>query len=74
MISSGCDSPPSGSDSSGRFTNSGKVRVVATYSIFGNLVKNVVGDEAEVVTLIGPYGKAHTFDTSPPDGRLLTLS
>ncbi len=38
----------------------GKVRVVATYSVLGDLVKNVAGDSAEVVTLVGPDGDART--------------
>jgi len=67
-IGAGCNSKPNGEDGGGRFTNSGKLRVVATYSILGDLVKNVVGEEAEVVTLVGPDGDAHTFDPSPQDG------
>jgi ABC-type Zn uptake system ZnuABC Zn-binding protein ZnuA len=46
----------------------GKVRVVATYSVLGDLVKNVAGDSAEVVTLVGPDGDAHTFEPTPKDG------
>ncbi len=46
----------------------GKVRVVATYSVLGDLVKNVAGDGAEVVTLVGPDGDAHTFEPTPKDG------
>jgi ABC-type Zn uptake system ZnuABC Zn-binding protein ZnuA len=46
----------------------GKLKVVATYSILGDLVKNVAGDEVEVVTLVGPDGDAHTFEPTPKDG------
>jgi ABC-type Zn uptake system ZnuABC Zn-binding protein ZnuA len=46
----------------------GKARVVATYSVLGDLVKNVAGDGAEVVTLVGPDGDAHTFEPTPKDG------
>ena len=46
----------------------GKVRVVATYSVLGDLVKNVAGDSADVVTLVGPDGDAHTFEPTPKDG------
>lgn len=45
----------------------GKVRVVATYSVLGDLVKNVAGDGADVVTLVGPDGDAHTFEPTPKD-------
>lgn len=64
----GCNRNPNGGDGGGRFTQPGKLRVVATHSILGDLVKNVVGDEAEVVVLVGPDGDAHTFDPSPQDG------
>lgn len=65
----GCGGKPSGGGSGGgRFTTSGKLRVVATYSVLGDLVTNVAGDAAEVVTLVGPDGDAHTFDPSPQDG------
>ena len=53
---------------SGGARRPGKLRVVATYSVLGDLVKNVTGDEAEVVTLVGPDGDAHTFEPTPKDG------
>lgn len=46
----------------------GKVRVVATFSVLNDLVMNVAGDSAEVVTLVGPDGDAHTFEPTPKDG------
>ncbi|MBM3995020.1 MAG: metal ABC transporter substrate-binding protein [Planctomycetes bacterium] len=46
----------------------GRVRVVATYSILGDLVQNVAGDSAEVTTLVGPDCDAHTFEPTPKDG------
>ena len=67
-LGAGCNGTPGGGEGGGRFTNSGKLRVVATYSILGDLVKNVASDEAEVITLVGPDGDAHTFDPSPQDG------
>jgi zinc/manganese transport system substrate-binding protein len=36
-----------------------KLRVLATFSILGDLVKNVGGDRIEVSTLVGPNGDAH---------------
>ncbi|WP_197905119.1 metal ABC transporter solute-binding protein, Zn/Mn family [Gemmata obscuriglobus] len=45
--------------------------MAATYSILGDLVRNVVGDGAEVVTLVGPDGDARTFDPSPQDGMTI---
>lgn len=52
----------------------GKVRVVATYSVLGDLVKNVSGASAEVVTLVGPDGDAHTFEPTPKDGVALAYA
>ncbi|MBM4068090.1 MAG: hypothetical protein FJ271_03985 [Planctomycetes bacterium] len=46
----------------------GKLRVGATYSVLGDLVKNVAGDSADVVILVGPNGDAHTFEPTPKDG------
>lgn len=64
----GCGKP---GDAGRRFTDSGKVRVVATHSVLGDLVKNVAGDRAELVSLVGPDGDAHTFDPSPQDGMIV---
>ena len=47
--------------------NGGKTRVVATYSILGDLVKNVGGDRVELTTLVGSNGDAHTFEPAPSD-------
>ena len=46
-----------------------KIKAVATFSILGDLVKNVGGDRVDVVTLVGPNGDAHTFSPSPADAK-----
>jgi len=51
-----------------RGSEEGDLRVVATYSILGDLVENVGGEKIEVTTLVGPNGDAHTFEPSPADG------
>jgi zinc/manganese transport system substrate-binding protein len=43
--------------------------VVATFSILGDLVKNVGGDRVTVDVLVGPDGDAHVFSPSPADVR-----
>jgi zinc/manganese transport system substrate-binding protein len=48
------------------------VQVVASFSILGDLVKNVGGEAVEVTTLIGPGVDAHTYDPAPADLVLLT--
>jgi ABC-type Zn uptake system ZnuABC Zn-binding protein ZnuA len=46
--------------------------VVASFSILGDLVKNVGGEVVEVTTLIGPGVDAHTYDPAPADLVVLT--
>lgn len=46
-----------------------KLRVLATFSILGDLVKNVGGDRVEVSTLIGPNSDAHVFSPAPGDAK-----
>jgi zinc/manganese transport system substrate-binding protein len=46
--------------------------VVTTFSVLGDLVKNVGGEAVEVTTLIGPGVDAHTYDPAPADLVVLT--
>jgi zinc/manganese transport system substrate-binding protein len=39
-----------------------KVKVIASFSILGDLVKNVGGNRVEVTTLVGPNGDAHVYE------------
>jgi zinc/manganese transport system substrate-binding protein len=48
-----------------------KPKVVATFSILGDLARNVGGDRVEVSTLVGPDGDAHVYSPTPADGRRL---
>lgn len=45
--------------------------MVATYSILGDLVESVGGEEVDVTTLVGPNGDAHTFEPAPSDNAEL---
>lgn len=49
-----------------------KVKVVASFSILADLVKNVGGDHVEVTTLVGANGDPHVFEPSPADASLIT--
>lgn len=49
-----------------------RLKVVATFSILGDIVRNVGGARIEVTTLVGPNGDAHVYSPSPADGRRLT--
>jgi zinc/manganese transport system substrate-binding protein len=46
-----------------------KLKVIASFSILGDLVKNVGGDRVEVATLVGPNGNAHVYAPSPADAK-----
>lgn len=46
-----------------------KVRVVATFSILGDLTQRIGGDKIELVTLVGPDQDAHGFDPTAEDQR-----
>lgn len=48
-----------------------KVQVVASFSILGDMVKNVGGDRVEVVELVGPDGDGHTYRPTPADAKKL---
>src|SRR5437764_7090988 len=48
-----------------------KLKVVATFSILGDLVKNVGGDRIELQTLVGPNGDAHVYQPTPSDAKTL---
>lgn len=47
------------------------ISVVATFSILGDLTKQVGGDFVEVKTLVGPDGDAHTYNPTPKDSKAL---
>jgi zinc/manganese transport system substrate-binding protein len=49
----------------------GKLKAVASFSILGDMVKNVGGDRVEVTTLVGPNGDAHVFSPTPADAKTL---
>ena len=47
----------------------GRPRVVASFSILGDLVTQIAGDKVDLTTLVGPNGDAHVFQPSPADAR-----
>ncbi|WP_322515491.1 metal ABC transporter substrate-binding protein [Rhodopseudomonas palustris] len=48
-----------------------RIRVVASFSILGDFVRNVGGDRVEVTTLVGPNGDAHVYTPSPTDAKTI---
>jgi zinc/manganese transport system substrate-binding protein len=45
--------------------------VVASFSILGDLVKEVGGAAVDLSTIVGPNGDAHVYEPTPQDGRKL---
>jgi zinc/manganese transport system substrate-binding protein len=46
-----------------------KLKVLATFSILGDFVRNVGGDRVEVTLLVGPNSDAHVYEPSPADAK-----
>jgi zinc/manganese transport system substrate-binding protein len=45
------------------------LKVIASFSILADLVKNVGGDRVEIAALVGPNGNAHVYAPSPADAK-----
>jgi zinc/manganese transport system substrate-binding protein len=48
-----------------------RIKVVATFSILGDLMRNVGGDRVEIATLVGPDGDVHVYEPTPADAGKL---
>lgn len=46
-----------------------KIKVVASFSILGDMVEQVTGDLAEVTTIVGPDADAHVYTPSAGDAK-----
>lgn len=46
-----------------------KIKVVASFSILGDMVENVTGDLAEVTTIVGPDADAHVYTPNTADAK-----
>lgn len=46
-----------------------KLKVVASFSILTDFVKNVGGDRVDLVSLVGPNGDAHVYAPTPADAK-----
>jgi zinc/manganese transport system substrate-binding protein len=48
------------------------IKVVASFSILGDFVKNVGGNRVDVTTLVGADGDVHVYTPAPGDARKVT--
>lgn len=46
-----------------------RIQVVASFSILGDMVRQVTGDLAEVTTIVGPDADAHIYEPSASDAK-----
>ncbi|MGH6678223.1 MAG: metal ABC transporter solute-binding protein, Zn/Mn family, partial [Bradyrhizobium sp.] len=46
-----------------------RLKVVASFSILGDFVRNVGGDRVDVTTLVGANGDVHVFSPAPADAK-----
>jgi len=49
-----------------------KIKAVASFSILGDMLRQVGGDRVEVITLVGPNGDAHVYQPTPTDAKHLS--
>ncbi|MCB1538329.1 MAG: zinc ABC transporter substrate-binding protein [Rhodospirillales bacterium] len=52
----------------------GPVRVVASFSILADMLKNIGGNDVSVTNLIGPDADPHAFDPTPDDMRTIAAA
>jgi zinc/manganese transport system substrate-binding protein len=48
------------------------LKVVASFSILGDMVENVGGDRITLTTLVDPDGDAHVYEPTPADARAIS--
>ena len=46
-----------------------RLKIVASFSILGDFVRNVGGDRVSVTTLVGPDSDAHVYSPTPADAK-----
>ncbi len=49
-----------------------KLKVVASFSVLGDMVQQVTGDHASVTTIVGPDADAHVYTPNAEDARAVT--
>jgi zinc/manganese transport system substrate-binding protein len=57
-----------------RETAPARIKVIASFSILGDLVRSVGGDRVEVGLLVGPNSDAHVYEPSPADSKRLAAA
>ncbi|MDA0318266.1 MAG: zinc ABC transporter substrate-binding protein [Proteobacteria bacterium] len=63
-----------GISANGSFADEIPLRILASFSILGDMVKVIVGDFAEVDTIVGPDADAHVYQPNISDAREVALA
>ena len=50
------------------------IKVAASFSVLGDMVKQIGGDRVDVSTFVGPNGDAHVYEPKPGDAKTLAAS
>ncbi|MGE8633806.1 MAG: metal ABC transporter solute-binding protein, Zn/Mn family, partial [Achromobacter piechaudii] len=50
------------------------LKVVASFSILGDIVREVGGKDVSLATLVGPDGDAHEYEPTPGDAKKLSAA
>jgi zinc/manganese transport system substrate-binding protein len=50
------------------------IKVAASFSVLGDMVKQIGGDRVAVKTFVGPNGDAHVYEPTPGDTKTLAAS
>src|SRR6202035_4568513 len=58
----------------GAQAEAGKLPVVASFSVLGDLVRQIGGDDVQIDTLVGPDGDVYVYQPSPGDARKLAAA
>jgi zinc/manganese transport system substrate-binding protein len=51
-----------------------KIKVAASFSVLGDMVKQIGGDRVEMTSFVGPNGDAHVYEPTPGDTRTLAAA
>jgi ABC-type Zn uptake system ZnuABC Zn-binding protein ZnuA len=66
-LAAGCSAAGGSSTSSGQPSDADAIDVVATTTVFADIVRQVGGPHVTVTSLVPPGGEVHTFDPTPAD-------
>ncbi len=49
-----------------------KIKVVSSFSILGDIIKNIGQDRIKLTSIVGPNGDAHVYEPTPNDSLLIS--